>query len=362
MNQSPLHAALRFGATLALLLCSLPALHAKPDLTTSEILAESKTVIEGGVARFRLKLRNTGDEPADPTHLRIQWPTMGHLIEVTGVNDAQQDPDARVTTASIALPAGVEREVGLDVLAPREAGGAALSLTVQAIHYHTMAETWIHQTVNVDTRRRTDGLLVGGLRIAPAGIVTFIWLVVTVLAVLTVRLATSRGSSSPIGPVAGVIGIMIAIGFWLVFAGMAWHDWRVLKDWRESTATIVGRRVVTQSVDTTLRRDNATQTRQQDVSKPEFALRYTVDGRTMLSTGYDTGSSLRRGGGKAQLEKEFREWTVGAQVPCWYDPHNPADVVVKRGFGGAYVFAVLPLFPFWLGWTFLRRSFSKAGD
>lgn len=360
MNPSPLHAALRVSATLALLLCSLPALHAKPDLTTSEILAESATVIEGGVARFRLKLRNTGDEPADPTHLRIQWPTMGHLIDVTGVNDAQQDPDARVTTASITLPAGAEREVGLEVLAPREAGGAALSLTVQAIHYHTMAETWVHQTIQVDTRRRTDGVLLGGLRIAPAGIVTLLWLVVTGLAVVAVSLAAGRRAHSPFGPVAGVAGIMLAIGFWLVFAGMAWHDWRVLKEWRESTATIVGRRVVTQSVDTTLRRDNATQSRQQDVSKPEFALRYTVDGRTMLSTGYDTGSSLRQGGGKAQLVKEFREWTVGAQIPCWYDPNDPAHVVIKRGFGGAYVFALLPLIPFWLGWTFLRRSFARV--
>ena len=75
----------------------------------------------------------------------------------------------------------------------------------------------------------------------------------------------------------------------------------------------------------------------------------------MLSTGYDTGSSLRiGGGGGAQLEKEFQEWTVGAQVRCWYDPGNPPDVVIKRGFGGAYFFALMPLIPFLIGCWILR--------
>jgi len=34
---------------------------------------------------------------------------------------------------------------------------------------------------------------------------------------------------------------------------------------------------------------------------------------------------------------------------------------VKRGFGGAYLFALLPLIPFWIGWWLLRRGLSKAG-
>jgi hypothetical protein len=58
------------------------------------------------------------------------------------------------------------------------------------------------------------------------------------------------------------------------------------------------------------------------------------------------------------LEKEFREWKIGAQVPCWYDPLNPLDVVMKRGFGGAYVFALLPLLTFAMGVAILRNGKS----
>ena len=155
--------------------------------------------------------------------------------------------------------------------------------------------------------------------------------------------------------------MMIAIGFWLIFAAMAWRDYRVLYQWKETIGTIIGRRVEIQTVSSNQRLGSGatSQTRQSDVSKPEFAVRYSVDGRELLSTGYDTGSSLRVGGGKGQLEKEFREWTVGARVPCWYDPNDPTDIVVKRGFGGAYIFALLPLFPFWMGWRILRRGFSR---
>jgi hypothetical protein len=30
-------------------------------------------------------------------------------------------------------------------------------------------------------------------------------------------------------------------------------------------------------------------------------------------------------------------------VPCWYNPADPLDVVVRNGFGGAYLFALFPL-------------------
>jgi hypothetical protein len=42
--------------------------------------------------------------------------------------------------------------------------------------------------------------------------------------------------------------------------------------------------------------------------------------------------------------------------PCWYNPDDPLEVIVLRGFGGAYLFALLPLPVFLLGVAGLRRS------
>jgi hypothetical protein len=36
-------------------------------------------------------------------------------------------------------------------------------------------------------------------------------------------------------------------------------------------------------------------------------------------------------------------WTINSTVPCWYNPDDPSDVVVRNGFGGAYLFALFPL-------------------
>lgn len=349
------------AAFLGVFLAMIQESPAKPDFNASEITTPAATVLEGDVARFKVHLRNRGDEAANAAQVRIQWPAMGHLVRVTGLDEPKADHDARAVTAAISLPVDGERVVDVDVLAPRDSGGHTLSMTVQIIHYHTMAESWIHGSVSIDTRIRSDGIRAGGFRITTAGVITLGWLVVSVIVVLLAGLlAGGRNDGHFFGPRAGAMAIMFAVGFWLIFVAMAWHDFRVLSQWKETTGTIIDRRVQVQTVSSNQRLGSGTtsRTQQSQVAKPEFAVRYTVDGREIYSTGYDTGSSLRVGGGRKQLEKEFREWTVGASVPCWYDPEQPDHVVLKRGFGGAYLFALLPLFPFWMGWRILRHSFS----
>jgi hypothetical protein len=79
-----------------------------------------------------------------------------------------------------------------------------------------------------------------------------------------------------------------------------------------------------------------------------------VDDRPVYSTGYDTGSRLRIGA-RARREEELRSLTVGTTLPCWHDRTDVRDVVVHRGFGGAYLFAVIPLPLFLLGIATLKR-------
>ena len=340
----------------AVLVAARPAI-ARPDFESSEISSESTSVTEGDVAHFKVVLRNRGDEPAEAVEVIIPFPTMGHLIEVKGLDDVRTDHESREVTAKVSLPMNAERMVDLALLTPRDAAGHLLSLTVRIIHFHTMAETWIHGKVEIDTRARSDGLRIGGLRVAPAGVLVLGWLLVTGISLtLAGRFTRQSDSGRFFGPHAGVMALMISLGFWMIFAAMGWYDYEVLFHWKETTGEIVGRRVTLQSVNSNHRLSSGatSQSRHSDVAKPEFAVRDIVDGHEVLSSGYDTGSSLRVGGGKAQLEKEFQEWTVGSRVVCWYDPNEPKSMVVKRGFGGAYLFALLPLFPFWMGWRILR--------
>ena len=58
MKRSLFHTCLRFGVLVGLLPGLVHSLEAKPDFTASEITTESKTVLEGEVAPFKLWLRN----------------------------------------------------------------------------------------------------------------------------------------------------------------------------------------------------------------------------------------------------------------------------------------------------------------
>lgn len=146
------------------------------------------------------------------------------------------------------------------------------------------------------------------------------------------------------------------MGFWAIFAGLAWRDLQTLTEWMPADAMIIGRRetLQTDSAEGSTRR---TRTAGSSSVTPEFALRYQASGVEILSTGYDTGTSLRIGG-RVTHEQEMRDWRVGKVIPCWYNPADPTDVVVRRGFGGAYFFALFPLPICWLGLQQLRVAIA----
>jgi hypothetical protein len=76
--------------------------------------------------------------------------------------------------------------------------------------------------------------------------------------------------------------------------------------------------------------------------QPLIALRYLVADREVIGTDYSTASRLDIGHNET-LVRDYERFKIGAEVPCWYDPHDPSRVLVRPGFGGAYVFALLPI-------------------
>jgi hypothetical protein len=89
--------------------------------------------------------------------------------------------------------------------------------------------------------------------------------------------------------------------------------------------------------------------------RPEFLIRYTVAGREYQTWAYDAvnaSSALRW-----PKERVLESFTVGQGYPCWYDPDDPSEVVLVRGYswfscGHLVVFWVLVFF---IGKSVLRR-------
>jgi hypothetical protein len=134
--------------------------------------------------------------------------------------------------------------------------------------------------------------------------------------------------------------IVIAVGFLSIFAGMAYDDWRTVSAFQQSSCTILDSRIRVETSESS----TSTQGRRTTNTsyEPLLAMRYTADGREVIGTGYSTGSRLSIGRGASTI-READQFKIGAQVPCWFDPQDPARVMVLPGFGGAYFFALLPM-------------------
>lgn len=355
------------GRLLWLILALAPALIQSPaqaalDFSGTTITCSPGSPREGSVATFTVALKNSGASLGDPVQVRIEWPLMGYLIDFAGLPEGQVeiDHEARTLSAPVLLPAGGESLVRLRVLVPRDAGGDILGVSARLAHYPSQREHWAHGSATVETHIPHDGWRVGGLRVSPAGLAVVGWIIAYVL--LWRLLPRPASDPGMLGPRAAVSAIMIPAGFWMIFAAMAWRDCQVLKVWPETTATILGRRGIVQPTDggPEQRSVSGSGGSRRSTVRPEYGLRYTVEGVERFSAGYDTGSSLHIGG-RTQSGEELRDWVVGARIRCWYDPENPADVVISRGFGGAYLLGIITLPVFWFGVSLLRRKPPKHG-
>lgn len=365
---------MRAPAIACLLCVSLvaaePSAVAAPDFSRSTITIEPATPREADLVTFIVVLRNTGPDDAGAVYVTVDWPLMGFFVDGTGIDGAGIDHEARrITWSQLPLPAGGEHRLALRVLAPRDSGGDALSVALRMSHFDSGTDHYDRATVAIDTRLADAGVPVAGVRITRAGLVVLgvltggvlLWLTLRVRGGARPRVADGDGFgallASRVGPGSAAAAITIAVGFWVLFATMAWRDYQSLS-WPETSCTILAGRLSAQSTTRSGTTPSSGAPRDDTNYVPVLGLRYMVDGRETYSSGYDTGSRLGIGG-RGGRTAELATWTVGATTPCWYAPQDPLDVVVQRGFGGAYLFALFPVPVFWLGLLGARAALSR---
>ena len=349
-----------FRVCLLLTLTATPASTdvTKPDFSSTNVSHAPETPREGDLITFTLTARNTGADAASPAWVALDWPEAGYFVGIRGLDRPAVDHEARRLEGYVLMPAGAERRIELDILTPRDSGGLTFSMRARVSDVSSGTDHYDSDSVGIDSRIAAGGLSFGGIRVTPAGVAVLAWLAALPLVWLLVSLLSSRGQSNRssrwrTNPATLTFLFMLPLAFWAFFAVMAWRDYQSLTSWRQAECTVMGRRVVATSASSI--GTGRTRSSNNTVYSPELALRYTADGATVISTGYDTGSSLRVGG-RARRERETLAWSVGTVIPCWYDPADVHDVVVHNGFGGAYLFALFPLPLFWFGCASLARG------
>ncbi len=111
------------------------------------------------------------------------------------------------------------------------------------------------------------------------------------------------------------------------------------RSWTETQCTILSSQVAEVSSS-----DGATY-------KIDIRYSYVADGSPRESNRYDfrIGSSSGTAGKQAIVDR----YPPGARVPCWFDPGDPSQAVLSRGFSPAYLFGLIPLIFFAVGATLL---------
>ncbi len=331
---------------------------AKPDFSSSLVAHTPETPREGDLITYTLTARNTGADASESAWIVLDWPDAGYFVGVRDIDRPEVDHQQRHIEGYVRIPAGGEQRIELDILTPRDSGGLTFSMRVRVSDLSASIDHYDSHVVEIDSRIPTGGPSFGGLRVTPAGVAVLAWFAAVPIVWLLVWVVTSRGQRNRsrrwrTSPAAITFMLMLPLAFWAVFAVMAWRDYQSLTSWPQAECTVMGRRVIAETVSAT--GTGLTRSRNNTVYSPELALRYVAGGETVTSTGYDTGSSLRIGG-RARREQETLAWTVGTTIPCWHDPADVRDVVVHNGFGGAYLFALLPLPLFWFGCASLARG------
>lgn len=320
----------------------------KPDFSTSTIALDPASPKEGDVVTFLVHVRNSGDEPAPFTEVELELPLEAMFVDMTGLDGvgAKVDPADKVVAATIDLPAGADRQFSVRMVIPHDAGGRSLVPHLKVRYLHAGVEHYGGgDPVTIDTRIADTGVVLGGVRFNPASLVLIgVLLLYPVLRALTGSRKASKGPA---------LMVVIAVGFLSIFAAMAWHDWRTISVYRQTTCTVLDTRM---RIETTPSALSTPRRRSSNTNlEPLLALRHVDNGREVIGTGYTTGSRVQIGRGASTI-REYEQFKVGSQVACWFDPDDPTRVMVLPGFGGAYFFALLPLGLLFAGvWALLPR-------
>jgi Protein of unknown function (DUF3592) len=331
---------------------------AQPNFSTSRGEVEPAAPRAGDVVRHVFTITNTGWS-VGPVFISTSL-RRGFLIGTEGdCAGASVDSSGDLRWHEGAFHQGETRRCTVTMLTrPNAAGTFANVVTeirvIPSGYYRVEARAELGNPLDPHAVR------VGPVMMTRAGMVVTAMLALLILGALAIGLLSRIQGEAPLGESTpprptGILwgswaAVVIASGFLLYFASLAYEDWRAYSDYRETRCTVIG-----SEIDSFEHRSRSGDSERNESFKPVFALRYDADGVETFSTGYTTPSAFNFNT-RAAAGSVFDRFKVGSTHPCWYDPQDPRTVMLVRGPGGAYILALLPIPVLLIGWSGLTGA------
>jgi len=106
-------------------------------------------------------------------------------------------------------------------------------------------------------------------------------------------------------------------------------EWRANRHFVETTCTVLSKQVI------------ARHGSDGDTYRPDIEFEYQVDRQVFRRQTYDITEMFT--GGRERSEAAVAQFEVGKQYPCWYNPANPGEAVIVRGYSGwLYLLLLIP--------------------
>jgi hypothetical protein len=110
-----------------------------------------------------------------------------------------------------------------------------------------------------------------------------------------------------------LLGVFV---LWMLMIGTIWPEWHAQRDYVQGSATIVDKQLASDPTDARRYRMDVT-------------IAFAVEQQTYRVTTYDIHRQFTPG--PESQQQLLDELKIGQVVDCWYDPDDPAQVVIRRG-------------------------------
>ena len=156
--------------------------------------------------------------------------------------------------------------------------------------------------------------------------------------------------SRPKGVTGKNLGVLSLALFAAALLLMAWAGYEMKRaletlDWPETQGTITS-----SGVSKEIRRESGAGSRQSITYYPEIRYAYQANGRSYTGTKINIGG--KTGGMEWLAQRAVKKYSSGENVMVHYNPHDPAEAVLKAGIAGSSIFMLL------MGVVFLAAGVS----